>query len=443
MKSMKTVASILAAALISAAAGAETGTDTYTLPGIISYGLKNSPKTRSAKTDVEIETEGIRSAEADRMPRLDLTGGATRYRYPTAVTPLYGTSPSTLQFPEFDTTLYDAGVSFSLPLYRGGRLDRSVAIAELRKSVAEDLFRMNRQELIYNLTSTYYKILQLEKLRKANEETVKQLEAHRKNVEFYYQAGTVPKVDLLKTETELAHANQAELISRNNLESAYELLKTLMGVDDMSRKIALVEEPFKNEEYPPLEDSLRRALEKRPDYRASAGRLRIADERVNIARGKRLPALNLAGEFTERSGTDLEFKENWTLGLRLTIPLFEGGSISADVNKAKRDVMKAKEEERALRLEITRSVRDAHLGIENASKRINATEKAVVSAGENLRIEQLRYKTGAGTSTDVIDAQEVLLRAETDYYQARYDKSIALAALRKALGEDIAEEAAQ
>jgi outer membrane protein len=441
MKSAGTGLFILAAVLISFPVRAEKGADAYKLSEVVSYGLKNNPSIRSAKTDVDIETYGIRSAKADRMPRLDLTGGATRYRYPTAVTPLYGTPPSNFVFPEFDTTIYDAGVSFTMPLYRGGRLDRGVTVAELRKSVAEDLLSMNRQELVYNLTSSFYKTLQLEKLLGANRETVKQLEAHRKNVELFYRAGTAPKVDLLKTETELAHANQAALISRNNVESSYELLKTLMGVDDMSRGITLEEAPVTDEKYPPLDESLSQAFKKRPDYRASAVRLRIAEEQVDIARGRRLPSLNLTSDYSERSGTDLEFEENWTAGLRLTVPLFDGGSISSDVGKAKAGVLQAKEEERALRLEITRSVRDAYLGIENAAERIAATEKAVASAKESLRIEQLRYKTGAGTSTDVIDAQEALLRAEMDYYQALYDKAIAHAALRKATGEEVGEEA--
>ena len=53
-----------------------------------------------------------------------------------------------------------------------------------------------------------------------------------------------------------------------------------------------------------------------------------------------------------------------------------------------------------------------------------------------MRIEVLRYDTGGGTSTDVIDAQTALLRAETDNYQALFDRETALAYLKKAVGED-------
>lgn len=433
---IKVGAVALVMSLLSSPSFAETGPDTYTLGEVIAFGLKNSGSIRSARADVEIEATNLRSAEADRLPRLELSSGVTRFKYPTPITPIYGSPPANLHFPEFDTTIYDAGLSFSLPLYRGGRLGRAVTIAEVKRSIAEDIYRMNVSELVYNLTSTFYKILQLGKFLKANEETVKQLETHRKNVELALNAGTVAKVELLKTETELAHASQSELIAKNNLESAYELLKTLMGVEDMDRKIILVEEVGTDDACPPLADSAAAAVRYRPDYQAALKKVRVSEERLARARGRSLPSINLMSEYSEKSGTDRDFEENWTLGLRLSMPIFEGGAISADVGRAMAELEKAREEERMLRLSITREVRDAYLSIENAGKRIEVAERAILSAKENERIEQLRYKTGAGTSTDVIDAQTVLLRAETDYYQALFDRAIAFAALRKAVGEE-------
>ncbi len=433
---MKTGIVFLSLILLSNMAAAEQATDAYTLTDVIAYGLKNNSKVRSSQVDIEIEAYGVGSARADRMPRLDLTAGATRFHYPTPVTPIYGSATGVV-LPAFDTTIYDAGVTFTLPLYRGGRLSRGVEIAEIRKSIAEDVYSMTRQELLYNLESAYYKIIQLEKLVAVNEETVKQLEAHKRDAQLFFRTGAVAKVELLKTETELAHAKQIALISRNAIESAYELLKTLMGIEDMNRKIVLVEGSGMNELTPPLEESMAKAILNRPDYRAAVKRQQLAEARVRLAQGKRLPSLNVTTDYTERSGTDIEFKENWSLGLRLTMPIFEGGAISADVNKAKSELVKAGEDERFLRLQIAREVRDAHLNIENAAQRIEVAGTAIESAKENLRIEQLRYKTGAGTSTDVIDAQMVLLRAEMDYYQALYDKAIAVAYLRKAVGKDI------
>ncbi|MBA4391720.1 MAG: TolC family protein, partial [Syntrophus sp. (in: bacteria)] len=84
-----------------------------------------------------------------------------------------------------------------------------------------------------------------------------------------------------------------------------------------------------------------------------------------------------------------------------------------------------------------------HLSIINAQERVEVTRRAIESAGENLRVERLKYETGAGTNTDVIDARTVLLRAETDYYQAFFDKASAFAYFKKAVGEDEYDEGVQ
>lgn len=410
----------------------------FNLTSIIDYALKNNPTMRNAGKDIEIEQYETDIARANRMPKIDMGGGVTRFRYDTYLTPMVVTSPlgAGTDFPVYRRTIWDGGVSFKLPLFRGGRLYRAVTVAEIKKSIAHDTYRSTRQELVYNLTSVYHKIVQLEKLLEANDQSVKQLESHKRNVELFLKTGAVPQLDLLKTDVELSHAIENRLVTKNNLSSTYELLKVLMGMDDKDTEIAIVHEEVSNWAYPDLEASMNRALSGRPDYAALNKKKRIMEERVKIAEGKRLPEISAAGEYTTRAGSQTSFKENWNYGVRFNIPLFDGGLIRSEIKKERAELEKVKEEERALKLLINREVRDAHLHIANALERIGVTERAIESARENLKVEKLKYNTGAGTSTDVIDAQTVLLRAETDHYQALFDRETALAYLKKVIGED-------
>jgi outer membrane protein len=410
----------------------------YNLASIISYALKNNPGLRIAEKDIEVEKYGVDGAKANMMPRIDLGGGITRFRYDTPLTPVVITPPigAGTDFPVVRRTMWDTGVSFKLPLFRGGRLYRAVQIAEIKKEIAQDSYRMNKQELVYNLTSVYYKIVQCEKLLLASDQSVKQLESHKKNVELYLETGTVAKLDLLKTEVELSHALENKLIVKNNLASAYELLKALMGMDKMDTEISIIPENTMNESYPALEESMSKAFSQRSDYKAISKKRLIREEQIKIAEGKRLPDIFATGEYVAKAGNYTSFKENWNYGVRFTMPLFDGGLIRAEINKEKAETEKVKEEERAIKLLINREVRDAHLNIANARERIEVTRKAIESARENVRIELLKYDTGAGTSTDIIDAQTAILRAETDYYQALFDRETALAFLKKAIGED-------
>lgn len=132
----------------------------------------------------------------------------------------------------------------------------------------------------------------------------------------------------------------------------------------------------------------------------------------------------------------MSFKENWNIGLRLSYPLFDGGITRAEIKKGMVELERTGEELRAVRLSIVREVREAYLAVADAEKRLAVAREAISSAEENLRVEQLKYETGVGTTRDVIDAQTALLRATTDRHQASYDLAAAKAALDKALGSN-------
>jgi outer membrane protein len=417
---------------------AEKDVNKYTLSMLIKYAMKNNPRIRIAAKDIEAEIYGIDLARADRMLKIDGVSGITRYRYDTPLTPIVIQPPigPGTDFPLFRSTIWDAGISFRLPLFRGGRLFRGVNVAEMKKTVAEDNYRMSKQELVYNISSVYYKIAQLEKLLLANDASVKQLEVHKGNVEIYLKTGVAPRLDLLKTDVELSHAKENRLLVKNNLAGAYEFLKNLMGMDDMDVRISIVHEKPADISYPDLTESMDMALLRRPDYKAVAKKRLISEERIKIAEGRRLPDIFVAGQYGGAAGSDTGFRENWYYGVKLTIPIMDGGSIRSEINREKVQLEKAREEERFLKLAIIREVRDAHMSIANVKERIEVTQKAIESARENLRVELLKYDTGAGMSQDVIDAQTALLRAETDYYQAFFDRETAIAYLSKAIGED-------
>jgi outer membrane protein len=437
MNKFMTKLTVLAIILVFAVNNAEARQKTaYTLSEAISYALAHNPDTAISVKNTEIGDIGIDSAVSQKMPNIQFSSGITRYRYPAAVTPISGSPFEGVPFPEFDRTIYNFGLSFTLPLYRGGRLDRAIVIAGKKKDVAEQNLRLTQQELIYNVTSTYFKILQLQRLLKSEEETVKQFEAHKRDVELRLDAGTVPKIDLLKTEAELSHSRQKMLLVKNGLENSHDLLRTMMGIDDPYVSVSVIEERKIIQVDPALDRNLKKALSLRPDYLSLLHRLEISEQNVRLEKGKRLPSVNFLGEYAERSGDGPDFRENWYLALKLTLPVFDGGQIRSGVRRAEKELEKVKEEERSLRNRLVLEIGDALRGFENATERISVAESAIEVSKESLRIELLKYETGTGTSTDVIDARAALLRAEADYYQAFYDRDMAAALLTKAVGGD-------
>jgi outer membrane protein len=407
----------------------------FDLPALIEYAVKHNPALRIAKQNISIEDQGVRSAQADMMPRIDITSGYTRYRYANPLTPIVIERLPLLpsDIPDFEKNVYDGFATFSVPLFKGGRLVRGVTIAELKRSMARDYHTQNLNELIYNVTAVYYKLAQLDELLRAYEAQEKGLSAHRKDVELFLKAGTSPKLDLYKADTELAGASERRIQTRNAIASARELLKSIIGMEDpgeLSLSFTAASAPAPQIPRADLDS----ALSVRPDYKAAVTKVKMFEERVASAKGKRLPDIYASGDYGGRAGDAFAFKENWTLGVRLMLPVFDFGRISSEVEKEQYSLMNAREEERALRLTIARELRDAQTAISNAEERMAVSDRAIASAMEQARIEDLRYRAGDNTSTDVINAQAALVRSRSDHAQALFDRYVAIASLKKSMG---------
>jgi outer membrane protein TolC len=119
------------------------------------------------------------------------------------------------------------------------------------------------------------------------------------------------------------------------------------------------------------------------------------------------------------------------------MPLFDGGLITAKVKEEFSALAAAQERLRKLNLQVRQEVETAVLDVRSTSERVKATEKAVEQARESLRIEILKYNLGAGSITDVLDAQSALLQTETTYYRALSDFRIAVARLKLAVGGEL------
>ncbi|ABB33674.1 outer membrane efflux protein [Geobacter metallireducens RCH3] len=433
---MKRLVILMGMVLLPHGVFAEAGVPAFALSRVIDFALENEPKLSVLGKDIEAAKHTVDAAKGGRWPRLDLEAGITRYRYAAPITPISGAPQNGGGFPPFDKDIYDASLTLKLPIYRGGRLVKNVEIAEINRLIAERALHQGRQELVFNVTSVYCKILELEELLKAHEQNVRQLEEHRRVTEQFVKAGSAARVDLMKTDVELAHGRQQVLATQNAGAAAYALLRSLMGVDESYPRFTVAEEPFPEKGYPPEEKAVEVALRQRPDYLKVKARTELFQARLDLARGKRLPSVDVAGEYGERAGDSLSFKENWNIGLRLSYPLFDGGITRAEIKKGMVELERTGEELRAVRLSIVREVREAYLAVADAEKRLAVAREAISSAEENLRVEQLKYETGVGTTRDVIDAQTALLRATTDRHQASYDLAAAKAALDKALGSN-------
>ncbi len=400
--------------------------------------LERNPQVAAARKGIFVAEGDVGIAKSERWPRVDASASYTRYGDPVQVVPL--SRPGV--FGRFDRNIYDAGLTFSVPLYAGGRIVRGIQIAEADRTIAERGVGQVEVDLVFNVAATFSKILQLRKLEEADRAAVTQLEEHRRVSALLITAGKAPRVDLLKADVRLAEVRQSLVKTQANLESAQSLLARLLGFNPTSIRVDAAGEL----EYRPVRQNVEAAVEtayrQRPDYLAQKTAVDQAALRTARARGKRLPTLSANGQYGGRSGDNFGVEEQWNLGVFLSFPIFDGWAISSEISREQAKMSAAEDRLRDLELTIASEVKDAFLDLGQAEERLTLARASLDQAREALRVEQIRYEAGMGTSADVLDAHAALLGAESLLAQALYDHAVARAGLDRAAGNLLAAPAA-
>lgn len=404
--------------------------DTLSLKQAVETALKQSPLIKSAKYDVQISSEALRGAKGALFPRVDLGASYFNENQDIPYIPAQGTTIPA----KFSDEIYSWGAYLKMPLYEGGRLAGQVRVAELERQAQTSLRAFTVQDLIANVTNAFNKLLQLKELKKAYMRSVEALERERRDAEALLKVGRVPKVELLRVDVQLAAERQNLIRAEEGMDRAKNALAFLMGVDaagikDVNGELA------ENKAARPEGMDLEGLIKGRPDVAAARKRVEAEKARLEVAKGKRYPSIDMVGDYGDHTGAGLKGREEvWETGVVASINIFDGGVISSEIGRQRTVYQKAVEALQLSTLKARQEVGDAVSLMREAEGRLDLAQKAVSQAREALRIEGLKYKTGAGTLTDVLLSESAMSLAEAGYYQALYDYSAAVTEFKRATG---------
>lgn len=393
-----------------------------TLSESVALALKNNPSIKIANADKEKAKWSITEAEGAKLPSLSLgssyseSGGAQG---------------------NAGNGSWANSVRLNWQLYSGGRTESQISQAELGLKIADLGTEKTKQQVQLDTTTAYYNVLQARNSVQVSRDTVANLRQHLVNVQAKYQAGAVAKSDLLRSEVELANAEQNLTKAQNALDLAVVSLNNLMGLQQ-DTELALQDALSETADSRTLEECIESALAKRPEIKQVDANIAIAEESMDIARSSRLPSVNLSGSSSWNDSLVPESSKNhWSANLSASWNLFDGGVTKAKVQAADTGVQKAKEQARQTSDNVQTEVRQAYLSMQEAAKRIETTKSAVAKGEEDLTISQAKYNAGMGTNIEVIDAQLALTQAKNNFTQALYDYNVGKAKLDKAIGVEV------
>ncbi|MBN2409897.1 MAG: TolC family protein [Candidatus Aminicenantes bacterium] len=332
---------------------------------------------------------------------------------------------------------YQLTLSFSVPLYTGGRLSAGYKSAKLNYMSSQESARQTTQETVFNVKRGFYNCLLARQLVQVTEEAIELAEKLLQNVRNMSEVGMASRLDLLRAEVRVANLKPPVIQARNNLALAELSLKTFLGLD-VDQPVEIVGDMTYAPVEVDLEESVARSLANRPEVNQILYQKQMAGEMIKLAKADYLPTIAISGNYNTWADQFKFGKDTWqsfySFNLVLNIPLFNGLQTPAKVAHSKALIRELEHTEKGLLNNIKFEVQSAYLNLNQAKESLLSQEKNVDAAKESVRVAELNYAEGLITITDVGAAQVALSEARINYLRAIYDYVISQAQLEKAMG---------
>ncbi len=406
-----------------------------TLEESIKIALERNLKLHSAMEGVAGSEFRRKAAMTDFFSKWTGQYGYTFYNSPVTVGYVAITLP-TGKVINTDREIYNLSTTISQPLFAGGSILSNYRNEKLGVDISKTDVETVKRDIILLVREGYFNILRAEKFLDVAQQTVKQFSAQLEVTKAFFEVGIVPKNDVLQAEVRLANAKQALVRTENDVVLAKSSFNSLLRreIDTPLQIIDILEySPFSLR----FEESLKEALEKRPEIRTANLKIAQSKEGVKIAKSGFFPTINLLGNYSRVSDEPLlggYRGERWTVQGLATFTLGDWGKTAYKVGESKVKVTQGEDSKVQLIEGITLEVKNDYQIILVAEKNISVSEKAIEQAEENLRMNEERYKYQVATATDVLDAVILLALARVNYYGALSDFNIAKARLERAMG---------
>ena len=330
---------------------------------------------------------------------------------------------------------FQADVSLNQPIFAWGRHYNNYQSAKLSLAAAHKELDVAHNQLVLDVSESFYRVLLSHEFVKVSEQTVELVEKQLKIAQTLFEAGASTNFDILRAEVLLANAKSNLIRAKNGARVAMDVYKNILNID-LGQSVGAegsLELPVRDFDLVPL---IQLAMEKRPELHQLQFSEGAAQKQVDVAKTRSRPALSFFTNYQFDHNERLqEMNRIWNLGFALNVPIFDGLATRAAVKQAESGLKQTQLGKQQMTDAIELEVRSAYLNLLEAKTLIDVQRETVAQAQESVRIANLRYENGMITSVELTDAQLALSQAEVNRLQSLHDYAVGLARLEKAIGQ--------
>nr|WP_301026421.1 TolC family protein [Parabacteroides goldsteinii] len=420
----------------------------WTLRNCIDYALEHNITIRRNRINVESTQEDVKTAKADFLPSLS---GNISQRIVNRPNSASGTiiSGDNITTSESKTSYNGSyGIDANWTVYNGSKRVNTLKQQQLNSRVAELTVDESENSIEENITQLYVQILYSAEAVKVNEST---LEVSRKEFERgqeLFNAGSIASSDLAQLEAQVSNDNYQLVTSQTTLQNYKLQLKQLLELDgdfEMDLFLRPLDDSSVLIPLPTKDDVYQTALNLRPEIESSKLNIEASDMNIKISRAGYIPSLSLSAGIgtTNANGNDFSFseqvKQNWnnSIGLTLSIPIFDKRQTKSAVNKAKL-------QRQTSELDLMDNQKTLYKTIESLWLSANSAQQQYVAATQKLKSTQASYalvseqfNLGMKNTVELLTEKNNLLSAQQETLQAKYTAILNASLLRFYQGEEI------
>ena len=341
------------------------------------------------------------------------------------------------------TNQWNLGLSFSQNVFAGGRISaqNSAANAQLRSANIE--VNAQKAQASLDVTSAYFDAVLADQLVAIADSSVAQTDVVLQQTKVAKQVGNVSEYELLRAQVTRDNQVPIQIQARSNRQVAYYRLKELLNMPlDTPLELTTRVEDSSNPTLPAIATTAPdTAVSDRAPVRQADEALIASEAQVRIARAERIPTLAIVSAYQRlyfpaqllpNLSTGVN---NWTVGLSTSFPILDGGRIRGDRAVAEAGVRQARAQREEARQFAALDTRVALNDLAQAQSIWDASRGTVDQAQRTYAIDEVRYREGISTQTDLTQSRLLLEQAKANRAQAA--RNLAVAKVRLALLKDL------
>jgi outer membrane protein len=383
---------------------------------------QNDPRLQAAEAGLKASQEGRKATRSTLLPRISASGETGYISTEQTVTEKGNRQSYSLDLTQ---EIFNYGNSIS-------RSQSDSSLAE-----AETSYENARQDLMVRLAQSYFGALLAEDIFDLTRTEKNAIAVQLDLAKQRYDAGMVAMSDVHDAQAAYDLAVAQELQREEEARNSLERLSEITGQPHTALKPLRADYPLPPPEPADLSAWLEKSQDLNPALQAARHRTKTAELEIQRQNAGHYPTVNV---LMQHAYTDNSYLLNPDdaipvtasyAAVRLNLPIYEGGRVTAQTDQARYRYQQASQEEERTRRDIQRQLKNAFHLLESGRKRVNTLELAVAAAQKALDATEAGFEAGVRDMTDVLNAQRALYRDQQELAGARYDYVLNLFNLKK------------